>query len=76
MTKRFLAIIVFSGFFQVAHGQDCSAILDEAKDEFDAGHLEVISSLLNDCLRNGFTDAQKIDAYRLLTITHLYLDYP
>lgn len=76
MIKRFLAIIVFSGFFHVVYAQDCSAVLDEAKDEFDAGHLEVISGLLNDCLRNGFTDAQKIDAYRLLTITHLYLDFP
>ena len=76
MIKRFLTIIVFLGFFQFAYGQTCSEVLDEAKKEFDDGHLETISSILNDCLNNGFTDVQKVDAYRLLTITYLYLDYP
>ena len=76
MIKRFLAIIVFLGFFQVVYAQECTAVLDEAKKEFAAGHLEVISSLLNDCLHGNFTDEQKIEAYKLLTITYLYLDFP
>lgn len=77
MTKRFLAIIVFFGFFQLAYGQDCSAILDKAKAEFEDGHLEIISTILNDCLSgNNLNDDQKVDAYRLLTISNLYLDKP
>ena len=75
MIKRFLAVIVFFGFFQFAYGQDCSAVLDEAKAEFEDGHLEIISTILNDCLSgNDLNDDQKVDAYRLLTISNLYLD--
>ena len=50
-------------------------MLDEAKAEFEDGHLEIISSILNDCLSgNDLNDDQKVDAYRLLTISNLYLD--
>jgi len=61
--------------FSLAQDQDCSAALDLAKEEFAAGHLESIPTILGNCL-NGFSDLDKIEAYQLLTITYLYLDDP
>ena len=76
MIRRFLALVIFFSFSQLAHAQnDCGETLNIAQDAFDKGHIEKISSLLFDCL-NNFTKEQKIEAYRLLTITYLYLDDP
>jgi len=75
--KNFLATMIFLGLSQFALAQSqCSNVLIQARDEFDAGHLNGIASLLNDCLNQGFTKEQKVEAYRLLTITYLYLDDP
>jgi len=54
---------------------DCGETLNHARDVFEAGHIEQIPSILHECL-DKFTIEQKIEAYRLLTITYLYLNDP
>lgn len=74
MIRRFLATIIFLGFYQLANAQ-CAESLNKARDEFNAGHLNAISGMLDECRKNG-TKEQQIEAYKLLTITYLYLDDP
>lgn len=76
MVKRFLAIILFFSFSQLATAQnDCGESISLAQDAFDAGHIERIPGILHECI-NKFTPEQKVEAYRLLTITYLYMDDP
>jgi len=75
--SRLLATFFFIGLIHTsfAQGQDCANALEEAKKEFAAGHLEIISSILDECL-DKLSGDDKIEAFRLLTITFLYLDNP
>lgn len=54
---------------------DCAQTLNTAIEEFNAGHFNNISSLLNECL-GSFTREQRERAYMLLTQTYLLLDDP
>ena len=62
----------------VAHAQvdNCELKLNQATEEFNAGHFYNISSLLKDCIDRGFTREQRQRAYLLLTQTYLLLDDP
>jgi Outer membrane protein beta-barrel domain len=52
-------------------------VLDEAQMEFDAGRIEKVPGILADCLKkNNFSDEQKPEVFKLLTITYLYLEDP
>ena len=76
MVKKFLAIILFFTFSQLAIAQnDCGESISLAQHAFDQGHIERIPSILHECI-NKFTPEQKVEAYRLLTITYLYMDDP
>lgn len=71
--------IIFFGLVTLvvsASAQDfCSQKLSEAEDKFEQGKFYEVPDILGLCLDNGFTKEEKIRAYRLLTITYLYLDY-
>lgn len=72
--------VVFLVFFALAVSymqafSQCTQNWDKAQSEFKEGHLYSIPLLLQDCLEDG-TKQQKIDAYRMLTITYLYTDDP
>ncbi len=55
----------------------CTENLNQAQEAFDNGHLYGIPALLNDCIEKGSASKQdKIEAYRLLTLTYLYIDDP
>lgn len=56
--------------------QVCSETLSQAEDEYEIGHLYAIPDLLQGCLNSGFTREEKIRAYRLLTLTYLFIDEP
>jgi len=61
----------------IVQGQTpCSQKLDEAQRNFEEGHFYGIPALIKDCIDRGFTKEQKIQAYKLLTITYLYIDDP
>ena len=73
-----LGLIILSFFFtNKSYSQTlCSQNLSAAQNSFDNGHLYSIPSDLKDCLDNGFTKQEKIQAYKLLTITYLFIDDP
>ncbi len=52
----------------------CAIALSEAEDKYDQGRLYDIEGILKECLK-GFTNEEKIRAYRLLTLTNLFLNY-
>lgn len=81
--KRNIFLFAFIGLLQLlplandALGQGVDAVcrrkLDRARDEFRKGNLYAIKELLVHCLNLGFDKQEKIEAYRLLTITSLYI---
>lgn len=52
----------------------CAIALSEAEDKYDQGRLYDIEGILKECLKD-FTNEEKVRAYRLLTLTYLFLNY-
>ncbi len=61
--------------FSIGQDTDCELILNQATDEYNAGHFYSISSILEPCM-NKFTREQRQRANLLLTQTYLLLDNP
>ncbi|MFW5761879.1 MAG: hypothetical protein ACOCXH_12960, partial [Cyclobacteriaceae bacterium] len=70
-----LLFFIWVSFVNV-QAQVCSEVLGQAEDEYEIGHLYAIPGILNDCLNRGFSKEEKIRAYRLLTLTYLFIDEP
>lgn len=76
MKKGFVLFLVVSIiFFSNEVIAQCPENLSQAQDQFDDGHLYGIPALLDNCIKKG-TKQDKIEAYRLLTLTYLYIDDP
>jgi len=76
--KRFLplAVVLICGY-HFSMGQSCPQILRLARSTYEQGRLHELPPLLEKCLAsNGFTQAEKVDAYRLLTLAYIYLEEP
>jgi len=76
--RNFLIFFVFAILISAipAFAQDqCTIALNEAEDKFDQGRLYEIPEIIQSCINDGFTKEEKIRAYRLLTLTYLFLDY-
>lgn len=88
MMKRLTSLVLLFGvlFFGIGEGLhaqqrqlNCTQKLNQAEDMFDAGNLSEISNLLNGnkgrCFnKGGFSKEEKIRAYRLLALVHLFND--
>jgi hypothetical protein len=70
--KGLVGLFILLGAFPVLQAQDCTDKLQYAKQLSDSGKIEEIPSLLEGCLLNGFTNSQKIEAYRLLIQSYLF----
>ena len=72
--SRISLFILFPVFFIAElRSQNCSQKLEEAKGSYYMGQLREVETILSGCLENGFTRAEKIEALKLLTNTHLLL---
>ncbi len=69
-------VFVLSMLFSQEGSAQCANNLKTAQANFNEGHLYAIPSLLEQCLQNGFSKQDKIEAYQLLTLTYLYIDDP
>ncbi len=71
----FAGILIFMTF--TSYSQEvCSETLNTASNLLDKGKFYEIPGLLEECLNNGgFTKEEQIRAYRILTLSRLYLDY-
>jgi len=54
----------------------CTQTLRTARATYDQGRLHELPSILEGCIRNGFTEQEKVEAYKLLTLTYIYLEEP
>ncbi len=69
-------VFVFGMLFSQQGTAQCANNLKTAQANFSEGHLYAIPSLLEPCLKKEFSKQDKLDAYRLLTLTYLYIDDP
>ena len=76
MKKVFLLIILLSGFLQVHSQNTCTDQLRAAQTKFDEGSLDEIPQLIEACMKEGFTDEEKTNAYKLLIQTYLFNEQP
>lgn len=71
--KRYLILILFITSALLLRAQTtCSDILKQAERNFDEGKLDEIPQMIEPCMKNGFTDEEKMNAYKLLIQTHLF----
>ena len=69
----FISTLIVTGS---AMGQNqCAESLIDAEGKYREGKLYDIPTILSECLENGFTKEEKIRAYRLMTLSYLFLDY-
>ena len=54
--------------------QNCADILKNAEKNFDDGKIFDVFNLLQPCIENGFSKADKIRAYKLIILSDLYAD--
>lgn len=78
MRKTLLLLaVVMSGSVYIAYGQStCAQTLRLAQSIYEQGRLNELPQLLEGCLKDGFNDAEKVNAYKLLTLTYIYLEEP
>lgn len=69
-----LSVILLCSIYTRAIGQEvsCTQTLIDAQEVYNSGKIELVPGILEDCLKKGFNKQEKIDAYRLLTLCHLY----
>jgi hypothetical protein len=74
--RNFFYILIFTFLTIPVVAQDqCTIALNEAEDKYETGRLYEIPEMVNSCIEAGFTKEQKTRAYRLLTLTYLFLNY-
>ncbi len=71
-----LAVALASPQVRAQESVGCLQSLARANDEFSAGRFFGIPSILSECLRNGFSNEQQVQAYLLLVQTYLILEDP
>ncbi len=80
MRKLLLLFIASSLALTFARGQTqspCAQTLRLAQSIYDQGRLHELPQLLQNCLdRNEFSAEEKVNAYKLLTLTYIYLEEP
>ncbi|HEY9047641.1 MAG TPA: porin family protein [Ohtaekwangia sp.] len=71
----FLILTILSGksFAQLA---SCAQTLRLARSTYEQGRLHEIPTLLEKCLTDGFSQQEKVEAYKLLCLSYIYLEEP
>jgi len=80
MTKRILIFFLLSIGYQTLMAQDpagCNYLLEDAKEAYTAGMVELIPALLLPCLEaNGLSGSSRREAYKLVINAYLFDDLP
>jgi hypothetical protein len=71
MKKLLLSVILIAFSFHI-FSQNCTQSLRSAERAYAEGRIAEIPTILELCLKGGFTKAERIRAYRLLTLSYLY----
>jgi len=71
----FLSLLTLSG--QVfGQASSCTQTLRLVQSTYEQGRLHELEGLMAGCLRSGFDTQQKVQAYRYLTLSYIYLEEP
>ncbi|MBL7856179.1 MAG: PorT family protein [Cyclobacteriaceae bacterium] len=76
--KRLLPLLIFSSIIthHLQAQSTCAQTLRTARSTYDQGRLHELPVLLQACLVNGFSDQEKVEAYKLLALAYIYLEEP
>ena len=78
----FLALLLIASvpaFSQAPKTANCTQVLRLVRTTYESGRLHEIPDMVAGCLEEsegGFTDEEKREAYRYLTLTYIYLEEP
>src|SRR5690348_11970776 len=74
-TLLLLTVLLAAG---VARAQltSCAQTLRLARSTYEQGRLHEVPELLERCLENGFSRQEKVEAYKLLCLSYIYLEEP
>src|SRR5258706_5403737 len=67
----FIVFVVGEAF---AQAPNCSQTVRLANSTYEQGRLHELPGLLENCLKSGFTQTERVQAYRLLTLAYIYLE--
>ena len=70
----FFNFLIFSGSIVSGQNTNCSEVLIKAQDTYKEGRINEIADMLQPCLETGLSKQEKIEAYRLLSLTYLYFN--
>lgn len=73
-----LLLLCFGLVFQNVSAQttSCAQTLRLATSTYEQGRLHELPELLKNCLNSGFNKQEKVSAYKLLTLSYIYLEEP
>lgn len=76
--KRFLlaTLLLFLTVKASAQLTSCAQTLRLAQSTYEQGRLHEVPVLLQNCINNGFNKQEKVAAYKLLTLSYIYLEEP
>ncbi len=60
----------------MAQSTSCAQTLRLARSTYEQGRLHELEAILSNCLLGGFTTEEKVEAYKLLTLTYIYMEEP
>jgi len=73
--KYFILISLLLAATQArAQEEDCAFKLREAQQLYDDGKIETVPSLLQQCIQRGFTQEERLQAFKLIILCEIYDD--
>jgi len=67
-------ILVRGGSIILAQEEDCAFKLREAQQLYDNGKIENVPELLQPCIQRGFTQEERLQAFKLIILCEIYDD--
>ena len=72
----FLILIALPAFNAFGQEEDCAIKLREAQQLYDAGKIETVPDMLQSCIDKGFTQEERLTAFKLIILCQIYNDDP
>jgi len=76
MKTYLLIIVIILSALTLRAQTTCTDILKQAQRNFDEGKLDEIPQMIEPCMKDGFTNEEKMNAYKLLIQTYLFNEKP
>jgi len=69
-----LAVPLLTGSLALAQEEDCAFKLREAQQLYDEGRIETVPGMLQPCIQRGFTQEERLQAFKLIILCEIYDD--